>query len=131
MYDVCDLMHDQDFASPYKVVRRRGEWVKGRFMLHEPEYLNFYGPVQPANPKELEQLPEGDRKKGVIKFLCKMPQELFLTRDNPKDAGASDEVIWRGERYKIIQLMPWNHMGWMRAFGCLKGVNESADQSNP
>lgn len=126
MIDVSDLMHDPDLAFPFIVIRTTGRWVKGRFEQGKPKRLKFYGPVQPATTKELEQLSIGDQVKGVVKFMCKSPAELYYTMEPSKatdeNSGAiSDEIEWRGRRYKIIEVMPWDHYGWCRAFGCLKG----------
>lgn len=127
--DVSVLMHDPDFAFPYTVIRTTGEWDKGRFEPSEPKRLKFYGPVQPATVEEIDQLPEGDILKGVVKFFCRNPRQLHLTRDLESEGadmgGISDEVEWRGYRYKIIQVMPWGHYGWMRAFGTMIGVVDS------
>lgn len=121
MIDVSELMEDPDFASPYLVVRRDGEWINGRFVPGEPETLKFYGPVQPPSVRELEQLPEGDRQKGFMQFWCKMPREFRISQGSKKESWVSDEIIWRGQRFKLYQLMPWNHAGWMSALAYRTG----------
>lgn len=121
--DLADLMNDPDFARPYTVIRTTGARVEGEFVLDEPQRIPFYGPVQPASVRELEQLPEGERQKGIMKFMCKNPAELYLTQEasGMQKGCVSDEVEWNGYRYKIIQVMPWTHYGWMRAFGVMSG----------
>lgn len=126
MIDVSELMEDPDFSTPYQVVRRDGEWIKGRFVPGEPEILKFYGPVQPPSARELEQLPEGDRQKGVMQFWCKMPREFRISQGGKKELWASDEIIWRGQRFKLCQLTPWNHAGWMSALAYRTGVDHGA-----
>ncbi|MCL2084423.1 MAG: hypothetical protein FWH06_04090 [Oscillospiraceae bacterium] len=127
MIDVSDLMDDPDFSCDYTVIRTTGKWVKGRFVLSPvPQRLKYYGPVQPATVKEIEQLSTGDQPIAVMKFMCKMPRRLFLTRDLSQaetgdDGAISDMILFRGNSYSIIQVMPWNHFKWMRAFAVLKG----------
>ena len=124
MIDVSDLITDPDFAFPYTVIRRTGKWVNARFVVSEPERLSYYGAVQPATTRDIDQLGIGDDQKGVMKFFCKQPKDIYLT-SNLKDSGGnirvSDEIEFRGRRYKVIQVSPWQHNGWTRAFGSLEG----------
>jgi hypothetical protein len=120
-------MTDPDFAFNYTVIRRTGKWDKGRFTLTpEPLRLKYYGPVQPATPKEIEQLSTGDQVVDVMKFMCKMPRQLYITADLSEvraedDGEVSDEILFRGNTYQIIQVMPWDHYKWQRAYAVLKG----------
>jgi hypothetical protein len=125
LVDVSELIEDPDFASEYTVLRRTGKWVDGRFEAGEPEQLLYYGAVQPATVRDLAQLAIGDNETGVMKFFCKEPKKLFLT--HPFDEGdetsaqVSDEILFRGRLYKVLQISPWQHHGWTRAFASLKG----------
>ena len=126
MIDVSQLMTDPDFASRYTVIRTTGRWVEGRVVLDDPVKLKYFGPVQPATVKEAEELSSGDQTKGIMKFFCKKPRELFITRDlsavaNIDDMAASDEILFLGNIYDIMQVTPWGHFGWLRAFAALKG----------
>jgi hypothetical protein len=127
MIDVSDLIVDPDFAFNFTVIRTTGKWIKGRFVLSQtPQRLRYYGSVQPATPKEIEQLPTGDQPKGVMKFFCKHPKQIFLTRDlsnvrGESDGAASDEIFFKGSIYQVVHVTPWDHNGWQRAFAVLKG----------
>jgi hypothetical protein len=119
MIDVSSLMNDPDFASRYTVIRRSGTWEGTRFVVGSPVTLECYGPVQPATQKELNQLPEGDRHSGTMKFFCKPPNTLNITGDG----NVSDEIIYNGQRYKIFAVMDWTPHGYVRAFAyCIGGV---------
>jgi hypothetical protein len=108
------------FSTAYTVIRRYGKWVNGRFELDEPLTLNYIGPVQPATNKELDQLPEGDRYAGTMKFFCKPPATLYVTAESSSfesgEAYVSDEIIYRGARYKIFAVKDWTPNGYIRAF---------------
>jgi hypothetical protein len=127
LVDVSDLIEDPDFASPYTVVRRTGKWNRGRFDVSEPERLDYYGAVQPATTRDLAQLGIGDEERGVMKFFCRAPKDLYLTHSfneggEPDDAvQVSDEIEFRGLLYKVLRVSPWQHHGWTRAFASLKG----------
>lgn len=130
MDDLSLLMNDPDFAFKYQVIRRQGKWVKGRFKLGEPEKLKYYGPVQPATEKEIRQLDVGDQTVGVMKFSCRKPKSLYMTRQGSGGANVSDEIIWRGERYMVVRVRPWDHYGWLHAFALRKGVEHGDNQQN-
>jgi len=121
MINVRELMYDLDFCTKYAVLRTKGNWVKGRFVLEAPRTLRYFGPVQPATEKELEQIPEGDRSHGIMKFMCASPREIYISQASPspgaKDITVSDQIIYAGKIYKIIKVKHWDANGYLRAFG--------------
>jgi hypothetical protein len=126
MIDVSELIEDPDFAFPYTVIRRTGKWVNARFVVNDPpERLAYYGSVQPATTRDLEQAGIGDNEHGIMKFFCRQPKDIYLT-DNFDESGeyaqVSDEIEFRGLLYKVIKISPWQHGGWMRAFAALEGA---------
>jgi len=125
MINVSTLMRDPAFAARYTVVRTKGVWVRGRFVEDPPERLKFYGPVQPATEKELEHRAEGDRCKGVMKFFCKPPNKLYITRETfgeSDETRVSDKIEFRGDVYEITEVKDWSANGYVRAFGHRIGV---------
>ena len=116
MINLGYLMTDPLFATPYTVLRRTGEYVEGEWEESELEELQYYGPVQPATEREIEQLPEGDRQGSIMKFFCKPPNKLYISGDN----GLSDEIMFAGRKYKIISVKDWERYGYIRAFAKLK-----------
>jgi len=125
MIDVSDLITDPDFAFPYIVVRRTGQWVNARFAVNDPpERLAYYGAVQPASTNDLQQQGIGDSEHGVMKFFCRQPMDIYLTGDFNESKGGiqvSDEIEFRGMLYKVLKVSPWQHNGWTRAFAVLEG----------
>lgn len=122
MIDVSELITDPDFAVHYTVYRRTGKWVKGRFEVSEPEILNFYGAVQPASVREIQQLHIGDSEHGIMKFFTRKPNDIFITKEfsESEEIQISDEIEFDGRIYKVLQVMPWHHGGWCSAFASLK-----------
>jgi hypothetical protein len=118
-------MFDPDFCTRYIVERTKGNWVKGRFEMGKPKRLNYFGPVQPANEKDLQQIPEGDRLKSVVKFMVAPPRTIYLSDIQPEagstDIVVCDKVIYRGAIYKIIGVKNWDENGYTRAFGHVIG----------
>ena len=85
MIDVSELMNDPDFSTEYTMIRSIGQWRDGRFILKKENEIVYYGPVQPATEKELEQLDTGDRNKITMKFMCAYPNEIFLTQEEEEN----------------------------------------------
>jgi hypothetical protein len=115
--DISWLVEDPDFAQTFTVYRRTGHWFKGAFELDPEQPIRMTGVVQPADAQDMEQLPEGDRIKGLMKFYSR--QEIYLSRAGgaEEEAGVSDEIEWRGKRHKIISVLPWMDQGFCVAFG--------------
>ncbi|MFR7564060.1 MAG: hypothetical protein ACLUV5_00590 [Oscillospiraceae bacterium] len=132
MIDVSELITDPDFAVPYKVYRRTGKWVKGRFEVSEPKSLNFFGAVQPASVREIQQLHVGDAEHGIMKFFTRKPNDLYITKEfsESEEIQISDEIEFDGRLYKVLQVMPWHHGGWCRAFASLKEDNNGRENTD-
>lgn len=66
------------------------------------------GVITVSDPNDLEQIPEGDRQKGAICVHTTLPLEVTTT------AGTSDEIEWRGNRYRAMQLFPYADYGYYK-----------------
>ena len=100
--NVSRVIKNPKFAQPFTVHRKSGDWDdNGKFVESEKD-IKMYGTVTVPSAQEIIQIPEGDRVTGVMSFHA--TQEIYTTRDN----GTSDEITWRGNRYRIYQV---NAMG--------------------
>lgn len=111
MIDVSEVITDPDFAQTYVVHRQAGNWEKGRWVRSDEIPIKVIGVVTVADAKTLEQLPEGDRVTGLMCFYA--TQELFETREE----GTSDQLEWRGERYRLKRVFPYGDYGYFKAVG--------------
>lgn len=111
MINVSEVITDPDFAQPYMVYRQFGEWERGHWKSADEKRIRVTGVVTVADAKTLEQLPEGDRITGLMCFYA--TQELFETREE----GISDQIEWRGERYKVKRVFPYGDYGYYKAVG--------------
>jgi hypothetical protein len=125
MIDISEMMYDPDFAQTYSVYRQTGKFIRGTFVIgHEVDgvwvpgefKLDFYGPILPANTKDIEQVPEGDRVAGMMNFYTSADNPFYITRNTP-DSGTSDQAVWRGERYRLLQLLSTDDFGYQKAIG--------------
>ena len=107
------LLYSPTFSQNFTVHRKTGAWTSGRFKQTETD-VTMQGIVAPCNPKELNQMPEGDRVTGVMCFHSE--QQIYVTH-NDSQAGTSDEIEWQSERYRISSVIPWNDFWGWKAFG--------------
>ncbi|MCL6442067.1 MAG: hypothetical protein K6T83_01150 [Alicyclobacillus sp.] len=108
MINVGNVLNNPRFAQSFTVYRKSGSWVGGRWIPSETA-IQMSGTITVPSATDLEQVPEGDRQKGAI---CVYTQaQLVVTND----AGTSDEIVWRGNRYRAAQLFPYADYGYYKA----------------
>lgn len=110
MINVAELIRDPDFCQPYTLYRKVTTWLAGRPRQKEIE-IPRSGVIVAANSKDLLQVPEGDRVKGIVAVY---DTELLAVTN---EAGTSDEIVWRGERYRLFQIWPYIDYGYYKALG--------------
>lgn len=119
MINVGRIINSRNFSQPngFTVYRTTGEWVRGRFVSNPEKTLILSGTVTVANENDLEQFPEADRVKGMMCFYSQ--QAMYITRgeSDEEDAGISDEIEWRGDRFRVVSVAPWQDFGYYKAFG--------------
>lgn len=120
LINVAKAITDPRFSQKFKVFRKSGEWVKGRFTESEKE-ISMIGVVTPSKPKEIEMIPEGDRVGGEITIHT--TRKLYTTRSintseaNEENQGTSDIIEWQSERYKLYQVNDYSQYGYYSAIG--------------
>lgn len=114
MINLNELIHDPDFNCQYRVRREtRGKWVKGRYENETSEFT-VTGIVAPSSSKDLEMIPEGDRETGMKTFYTDIP--LYTTGKG----SISDECLFRGTVYKLLQVFDYSSNGYYKAIGTVK-----------
>lgn len=109
--DVSMLTEDRDLgAQRVQVIRRTTKWERGTIKTDAEETLSIVGIVQPLGSEALNFLPEGERRKGGISIYTRSTLRLTEGQD------ASDEVIWQGERYKVVRVDRWSQYGFCVAY---------------
>jgi len=109
---IAELITDPDFCQSFTVTRLTGSVVKGDFIT-TPETMQTTGIIRPANTKDIQMLPEGDRVTGLVTVYSSI--QLYVTRAaGATRAGLSDEITWQGEQYKIIQTANYSDYGYFK-----------------
>ena len=108
------VINDPRISQEFKVFRKTGEWIKGRFEEKETQ-IDMNGVIVPATNKEVEMIPEGDRVKGAISIHS--TKRLYTTHLEEDGEGTSDEIEWENERYKVYSLGSYSKYGFYSAIG--------------
>lgn len=118
MINVGRVINSPKFSQPVKVWRKSGTWIDGRWSGTETS-LTIQAVVTVANAKDITQVPEGDRAGGMMVFHSST--EMFVTHNDVKGRGTSDEFEWRGARYRLFNVFPLVDYGYYKAIGAVMG----------
>lgn len=113
MINVSRVIKDPRFSQSFKLFRKEGKFIKGRFEQVETE-TSLRGVIKPASPEDIEMIPEGDRVGGEI--VIHTTSELKVTNNE----GTSDEIDWNNERYKLYAVLPYKDYGFYKAIAIRK-----------
>ena len=116
MINIAEIISDPDFMQEYTVRRNVGVWVDGRF-VETPTNLAFHGVIVPANAQDVQMLPEGDRVSGLINFYTTSDNPFQISRADNGALGTSDQPIWRGNNFRILQVFDYQDYGYQLAIG--------------
>jgi len=116
MINIAEMMYDPDFSQGYTVHRKTVIWTAGKPIETTVDY-DYIGVVVASDFKEIQQVPEADRVSGMMSFYS--TGQFFLSRtfdtqgyDSDKKDGTSDQIEWRGNKYKVIQVLPFVDYGY-------------------
>lgn len=108
MINVGRVLNNPRFSQSFTVYRKSGSWVAGRWNGTESA-ITMNGVIIQASETDLEMVPEGDKQKGNIAVYAISP--LYQTTAQ----GTSDEIEWRGNRYRVMPLTPYADYGYYKA----------------
>ena len=100
------------FADAYTVNRSNGSWQEGGY-VSTTTALPFWGIRQPATDSDLAQVPEGDRVTGMVGFISE--QKMYKSHVFGNESGLGDTVLYLGELYKVVVVVPWGPFGFWKA----------------
>ncbi len=105
---------DSDTAQVITVERiSPGAYVDGIYQNGSTSTFKTLASVQQPTPKQLEVLREGERTGDIRLFISKKPLRTVVSKDNLE----ADVVLYKGNRYKIIQSADWDNYGYTSAMG--------------
>lgn len=107
--DISFLLDDPAFCVAFTVLRRTESVNDNGRAERAEERLPMTGNVQPAGPRELERLPEGERDRETLVIYTRAP----LRVGDEGTGTAADIVVYGGARYTVSAVEPWP--GYTRA----------------
>lgn len=120
MLNMSRFLYNKRFSQSFVICRKVGSWDHGEFiqtcLIPAPKPI---GVIIPASAKEIMQFPEGDRSTSMMVFYS--PIEIMTTHvdDGNGYSGTSDEIYWRGNNYKILNVNQYADFGYFKAYGVL------------
>lgn len=112
---ISEIITDPDFAQSFNIKRGTGTWTNGVFVVGSLQTFAFKGTILPLTTKDIKQMDIGDAITGGIKVYTLQP--IYTTRLDVGDTtgGLSDEVVWQGQDWKILQVNRYSDFGYWRA----------------
>jgi hypothetical protein len=97
------------FASrdPIGIIKKSTTYTAGRPTTIESKPVYVLGAVQPSIPEVRNRVPEGSKNQETLTFWI----STIITDDGPLEITANDIIEYRGSRYFIFEISPWNHIG--------------------
>jgi hypothetical protein len=94
------------FRQSLTAERQTGGYINGKWVIGTPTQVAFTASVQPANAKELQNLPEGRRTKSA--FMLYTDTELLTSEDGatPKKA---DRITIAGDVFEVMTVERWQN----------------------
>ena len=83
-----------------------GSYVNRRWVAGASSTSTISASVQPAGPRDLMHLPEGDRTKGAVKIYT----DSELSEGDESQGFDPDQITWNGEQWEVQQV-------WRNALG--------------
>lgn len=105
------VLRNPHFRQTIRIYRSEGHFGAGGWIedIPSPAYFDTTGVVWPSSAKEIEQVPEADRIVGMMTVATET--QIYATHASGTP-GTSDQLEWGGERYKVIQLLPFSDYGF-------------------
>ena len=109
--DITDLLYDPEVGGNQSFDIKRTTVInrKGRYNSSNTVTIPAHGSVQPAGENVLAQLPEGDRDDAVYIVRTRTAMQMGSSTDT--GSVLSDELIYNGDRYKILRVKEWQAWG--------------------
>lgn len=113
LVNVARVINSPRFKQNFTVYRKDGNWVNGEISTVETA-LTFSGAVTKLTSKDLQQIPEGDRTQEYLNFYSTEEMKVSSLDD------LSDEIEYKGNRYKIMNVLDDKDYGYYKAIGIRK-----------
>ncbi len=108
------VVNSPAFAQGFIINRSSGTFQQGGYVSTTTP-IPFWGTIQPTTEEDLLQVPEGDRSTGMMGFIAE--REMFKTNVEGSASGLGDTILWNGQEYRVVVVVPWKDFGFWKAIG--------------
>ncbi len=98
-------------TGTYTVTRPAGSFTAGRWVEGTATTFEIVANIQPATPKELERLPEGQRTREVIAVWT----DTELKTATVPVGSRGDRIAYGGASYEVQAVERWELGGYWKA----------------
>ena len=109
MINMSDVVADAELMAPkpFTIMRSTGQWTQDGFTKARVITILQVGPVQRADDKSLDELPESDRVHAIMAFWCLVPIYITYGKAASADAqGVTPEGVYPGTVYTVNPAPP-------------------------
>jgi hypothetical protein len=112
--DLSFVVNDGTLSESFSIERSTGSFQLGGWVTTST-ILPGWGVVSVATQKELEMIPEGDRRTGAMVFHTEhMLYETNETKDQTSQP-ASDVLIWGHQKWRLLSVWPYPNRRYWKA----------------
>lgn len=114
--DVTEIINDPDIGGgqAFTVQRKTVTRIRGG-ATEATETINAVGNIQPAQDIDLQQMNLEDTSNEVIVIYTTTKLQTGSNHGG-STFTAADEVIFGGERWRVLRVMPWTAWGFVIAY---------------
>lgn len=121
MINVSRLISSRAFTQTLSILRNTGTWMSGRWSQSSSTTLSISGIIDPLTTKELSQLPNFDQLNGGIRaYTLTQLNPTQLSSSESSTGSISDEIIWKGHNWQIVQVDDFSDYGYYKAIAVRK-----------
>lgn len=109
-FDLSEVVLNPDFAQDVTITRSSGSFGEGGW-INTSSTIYAKGTIVVADSRALQQIPEGDRVVGSMQLLI----DIQIYETSAARGGLSDQIVWRGDNYRVQKVDPWGDFGFWSA----------------
>ncbi len=91
------------FTDVTLTIYAAGSYSSGRWSAGASSTSTITASVQPAGPRDLLHLPEGDRTKAAVKIYT----DAEISEGNEASGMPPDQITWNGAQWEVQKV--WRH----------------------
>jgi len=117
MINLAEVTRLTELAQSFSIHRSTGRFERGGWAETSSSDISAVGVINPASPRQIQQVPEGDRANEMVVFVSVTP--MYVTRKS--GSGISDVLTYKGENYRVASVNQAGAYGFWTAIAARLG----------